>query len=288
MVRDRTRVRVLGVGVDVHLDDAVVDSLGDLLGGRAGATVEDEVEGVLLADDRADTLLDLLEERRAQLDGTGLVDAVHVAEGEGREVATLLAGAEGTDGREAVFDGRVELLVDLGLVAVFLATDDADLDLEDRAGRDGELEELLGDDEVLLERHGRAVPHVRLERGELAGLDLLGLEGEERADPGVEVLLGAVVRVDRDGDAVALGDLVRVGGEGERARDAVLDGRAGGVLGAADRHLDDAVALCLSEALEGRGDGRGRRDVHGRVGELACLRAVDHLGVDLGGCDGHR
>ena len=95
-------------------------------------------------------------------------------------------------------------------------------------------------------------PTRALERGELAGLDLLGLEGQERADPGVEVLLGAVVRVDRDGDAVALGDLGRVRGEGERAGDAVLDGRAGGVLGASDGHLDDAVALSLSEALEGR------------------------------------
>ena len=31
----------------------------------------------------------------------------------------------------------------------------------------------------------------------------------------------------------------------------------------------------------------GRRDVDGRVGELARLRPVDHLGVDLGGGDGH-
>src|SRR5690606_17054805 len=113
---------------------------GDLLGRRAGPAVEDEVEGRLLADLLADDTLDLTEDLRAQLDRTGLVHAVDVAEGQRREVPTLLAGAERTHGGQAVLGGGVELLVDLGLVAVLLATDDADLDLEDRARLLGELE----------------------------------------------------------------------------------------------------------------------------------------------------
>jgi hypothetical protein len=32
----------LGVGIDVHFDDAAIDSLADLVLGRARATVEDE------------------------------------------------------------------------------------------------------------------------------------------------------------------------------------------------------------------------------------------------------
>src|SRR5690606_28250856 len=113
----------------------------------------------LLADDR----LDLTEDLRTELDRARLVHAVHVAEGQGGEVAALLTGAEGAHGGETVLGGGVELLVDLGHVAVLLATDDADLDLEDRARLLGELEELLGDDEVLLQRDGGAVEHVGLE-----------------------------------------------------------------------------------------------------------------------------
>src|SRR5690348_6634708 len=45
---DGPRERVLGVGVDVHLDHAVVDGRPDLLQGRAGAAVEDQVERLLL------------------------------------------------------------------------------------------------------------------------------------------------------------------------------------------------------------------------------------------------
>ena len=89
-----------------------------------------------------------------------------------------------------------------------------------------------------------------LEGGQLAFGDLAGLDLEEGADPGVDVLLGAVVGVQGDGDAVVLGNLVGVGGEGQRAGDAVLDGGAGAVLGTADGDLDDAVGLGLGEALE--------------------------------------
>src|SRR5690606_6972795 len=129
------------------------------------------------------------------------------------------------------------------------------------AGRLRELEELRGDDEVLVKGDVRAVEHVRLEGRVLAALDLLGLEGEQGADPGVEGRLGAVVGVQGDGDAVALRDLSSVGGEGERTGDAVLDGRARGVLGATDGDLDDAVGLGRGKATERRREGLRGRDV---------------------------
>jgi hypothetical protein len=112
---------------------------------------------------RDDGVLDLLEDLGAQLDVARLVDAVHVAEGEGRHVAALLAQAEGLDGRQAVLGGRVELLVDLVGDAVLFATDDADLDLEDdvRLG-DGPASPRRSRGSP--QRHGRAVPHVRLEQ----------------------------------------------------------------------------------------------------------------------------
>ncbi len=65
VVGDRAGEGVLGVGVDVHLDDAVVEGLADLLEQRAGAAVEDQVERLVLAVLRADRVLDVLEDRRA-------------------------------------------------------------------------------------------------------------------------------------------------------------------------------------------------------------------------------
>ena len=91
VIDDRAGEGVLGVGVDVHLDDAVRHRVGDLLGRGAGAAVEDEVEWLVLTVLLAALVLDLLEDLRTQLDVSGLVGAVDVAEGEGRDVATLLA-----------------------------------------------------------------------------------------------------------------------------------------------------------------------------------------------------
>ena len=73
----------------------------------------------------------------------------------------------------------------------------------------------------------------------------------------------------------------------DRAGDHVLDGRAGQVLGAAGRDLDDAVALRLGEALQRRVERLRGRHVDRGVRERAGLGAVEHLGVDLGGSDGH-
>ena len=102
-------------------------------------------------------------------------------------------------------------------------------------------QQVFGDLEVLVERHGRAVPHVRLEDRVASGLDL-GLAGlDERQDEAVERILRAVVGVQRDGDRVVLRDLGGEFGERERAGCAVLDGLAGEVVGAAGRDLDDAV-----------------------------------------------
>ena len=147
--------------------------------------MHDEVEGavVLPADLHGDLFLDGAEDLRAELDVAGLVDAVDVAEGQGRQIAALLAQSEGLDGLEGVFGGGVELLVDLADHTVLFAADDADLDLQDRVRLLGQGEQLLGDLEVFGEGDGRAVPHVGLEEGKAARLVLFGFELQERADP---------------------------------------------------------------------------------------------------------
>ncbi len=110
----------------------------------------------------------------------------------------------------------------------------------------------MRDLEVLVERHGRAVPHVRLEDRVAARLDLLLGGGDEREHEVVERVLRAVVGVQRDGDRVALRDLVGEARERERAGGAGLDGVAGEVVGAAGGDLDDAVGARLGEALQHR------------------------------------
>ena len=110
--------------------------------------MEDEVErlgAVGQTQLRRRDLLTLVEDVGAQLDVARLVDAVHVAEGGGQQVVAVLAVTEGLDGLLEVLGGGVELVVDLGLDAVFLAADDADLDLEDDLGGRGQLQQLLRD-----------------------------------------------------------------------------------------------------------------------------------------------
>ena len=68
------------------------------------------------------------------------------------------------------------------------------------------------------------------------------LSREQRPDEAVELVLRAVVGVQRDVDRVVLRDLVGERGERRRPGDHVLDARAGQVLRAAGGDLDDAVA----------------------------------------------
>jgi len=276
----RAREGVLGVGVDVHLHHAVVDGRGDLLRRRAGAAVEDQVERLRaglqaeLADDR---VLGLLEDLGAQLDVARLVDAVHVAEGQRGHVVPAVAVPERLRRRDRVGGGRVELLVDGVLDAVLLAADHADLDLEDDPGLDAAVEQLLGDLQVLVQGNGGAVPHVRLEQRLLAAADALLGDREQRPHEAVELVLRAVVGVQRDVHGIALGHLGGVRRERDRPADHVLH----------RRHLDDAVRPGVREALQRRVQGLRGRHVDGREGVLAGLGGVEHLGVLLGSHDGH-
>ncbi|MCY1229779.1 hypothetical protein D9M72_421640 [compost metagenome] len=249
--------------------------------------MEDEVERAVLADLRADLGLDVLEDLRAQLHAAGLVHAVHVAEGQGGDVAAVLAGAEGFDGGQGVFHRGVELLVDLVFDAVFLAADRADLDLEDHLGSGGALQQFTGDAQVFLQGLGGAVPHVRVEDRVASGLNLGLRSGQQRQDKAVQLVLGAVVRVQRDVDAVVLGYFAGECREAQGAGNHVLGGGTGPVRCAAGGNLDDAVGLCLGEAAQGRVQRLRGRDVDCRESEAARLCAVDHLGVDLWGCNGH-
>ena len=211
-----------------------------------------------------------------------------VAEGRSQQVArSRVAGTERLDRLQEVLVRGVQLVVDLRLDAVLLAADHADLDLQDDARRGGPGQQILGDLEVLVDRHRGAVPHVRLEEGVLPGVDALLRHREERTHVGVQLVLGAMVGVQRDGDVVLRGDDVGELGERDGAGDHVLHTEAGRELRATGGELDDAVAARVGEALDGRVDGLGSHAVDGGKSELVFLGAAEHLGVHLGSCDRH-
>lgn len=113
VVTDTGHVGVLHVGVKVDLDDTVLNRLGVLLLGGAGATVEDEEDGLVLlaAELLLDELLVLLEQLRVELDVAGLVDTVDITETSGN-------GEVGADGGEFVVDGEDVLRLSVERVVV--------------------------------------------------------------------------------------------------------------------------------------------------------------------------
>lgn len=191
----------MGVGVDVHLDDAVLDGGLDLVLGRAGAAVEDEEEGFLVGP--AELLLCvelvLVEELGVEADVAGLVDAVYVTEGGGdREVGADL-GEGRVDVPDVLWLGVEASVVDVGVVhAVLFTAGDADLHLEPETEGGHALE--VGDaggDVVLFGLFGE-VEHVGGEEGLLVLGKVLFVSLEHAIEPGEE-LLGAVVGMEDDG-----------------------------------------------------------------------------------------
>src|SRR5699024_2610754 len=107
----------------------------------------------------------------------------------------------------------VEVGASLGLNAVFLATDNTDLNFEDDVGSAGLGQQFLCDLEVLIDWNSGTIPHVRLEEWELSAVNALLGDSQQGADELVQNLLLAVVGVQRNVDAVALGSFVCEGSQ---------------------------------------------------------------------------
>lgn len=150
---------------------------------------------------------------------------------------TLVSGAERVDRLLEVLGGGVQLLVDLCLDTVLFTTDDADLNLEDDFCLDSSTQQFSGNGQVLVDRHRGAVPHVRLEQRSLAGVDTLLRDGQQRAHVGVQLVLGAVVGVQCDGDVVLGGHDMRELGERHGTGHHVLDTQTRAELGSTGGEL---------------------------------------------------
>lgn len=258
----------LEVSVEVDLDDTVADSLLELLLGAARATVEDKEDGLVVrrANGVLDVLLVLGEQLGVELDVAGLVDTVDVAEASGN-------GEEGGDGGEPLVDhedvlglGVEGVVVNILVVdTVLLTTGDTDLHLEELLHGGHALEVLGGGGDVVLDVLLGQIDHVRGPEG-LAGLLEPGLIGIEHAvQPGQE-LLGAVVGVEDDGNAVGRGNGADVVSRGNSTVDGgelilVVDALAGEVGSTTLRGLQDDGRLGVAGSLESTNDSRGAGDV---------------------------
>lgn len=182
----------------------MADGVEVLLLAGAGATVEDEEDGLVVVglDGGLDVGLVLAEKLGVQLDVTGLVDTVDVTE-------TGSDGEVGGDGGEGVVDledilglGVEGVVVDILVVdTVLLTTGDTNLHLKPLLHGSSTLEVLGGGLDVPGDLLLRQIDHVRREEGLAGGLEV-SLVGIEHAIEPRKELLGAVVGVKDDGDTV--------------------------------------------------------------------------------------
>ena len=133
VLADTVPVGPLSVGVDVYLNDTVLDGLLDLIDGGAGATVEDELHGLVLVGSKLllDVLLGVVKDLGLKIDHAGGVNSVDVAEGGGAGEGTslnlgqLLVGVPDLLGLGVKAAG-----VDVGVIdAIFLTSGDTELEL---------------------------------------------------------------------------------------------------------------------------------------------------------------
>ena len=168
--------------------------------------MEDEVEFRALAMLSDHGVLALLEDVRPQLHRTGLVGAVHVAEGGGKHVPAnaieALVHLEHILGRGVEFFGGHVFSAGR---AVFLTADHAGFHLEDDFIGGAQLEVFLRDGHVFLQGQNGGIEHVALEQIGQAGLAALGGLGDQRLEETLGSLGLAMVGMQADEDVVFLG-----------------------------------------------------------------------------------
>jgi hypothetical protein len=204
IVADTGEVGVLHVGVEVDLDNTVGDGLPEVVDTGSRSTVEDEEDRLVLlgTDSLLDVLLVLLQKTGLELDVAGLVDTVNVAETSGNGEVGGDLGELLVDVQDVLGLGVERVVVNILVVnTVLLTTGDTDLHLEPLLHGSSALEVLLGGLNVPLNLLLRQVDHVRGEEGLVVLLEV-GLVGIEHAVQPWQKLLGAVVGVKDDGDAV--------------------------------------------------------------------------------------
>lgn len=274
---------VLGVGIDIHLNNAVFEGLANVGELGAGTAVEDEIHFGLRAKLVHNGLLTVAKNSRTKLHRAGLVRTVYVAEGSGKEETT--DGSQGLINGHHVFGSRVKLVGRLiGVIdTVFLTTDDAGFNLKDNTKLGAFLQELGGKSHVLGKGKGGGIQHVGLEQGRTAQSDATARLVQNRTEEGLDMLGLAVVGVKSDEDVVLGGEAFNGFGQNNGSQSGIADGGTGGKLAASDGNLNDTVGLGFRKGTQGAVQDLDGRDVNRGKSISALLSGVQH-GTVLSRC----
>lgn len=285
VVTDTGEVSVLEVSVQVDLDNTVGDGLLELVLGGSGSTVEDEEDWLVLlgTDGGLDVGLVLAKKRWLELDVSWLVDTVDVSETGGNGEVWGDWGEGLVDVEDVLWLGVEGVVVDVLVVdAILLTSGDTDLHLEPLLHWSSALEVLSGGLDVVVNLLLREIDHVGREEWLAVGLEVSLIGIKETIQPWEE-LLGAVIGVEDDWDAVCWGngaDVLSTGNTSsngslllivgntlvmisfESRNEEMMDSNLSGeVCGTTLGHLEDDWGLRIASSLEGCNDGRRRGDV---------------------------
>ncbi len=208
VVTDTDEVSVLEVSVQVDLDNTVRDSLLEFLLGGSGSTVEDKEDWLVILglDGGLDVVLVFLEKRWLELDVSWLVDTVDVSKAGGDREVWRNWGEGVVDVENVLWLGVKRVVVNILVIdSVLLSTSDANLHLEPLLHWGSALEVSSGGLDVVVNLLLGKIDHVGGEKW-LAVLSEVLLIGIEKTIQPWKELLGAVVGVDNDWNAVCWGD----------------------------------------------------------------------------------
>jgi len=208
----------------------------------------------------------LLEQLWVKLDVAWLVHTVHIAEASSNGEVWRDRAQSLVDLVDVLWLGVQGVVVNILVVdTILLTTCDANLHLEPLLQRSRTLEVLGGSLDVEVDSFLRQVDHVRGEEG-LAVLLEVGLIGIEHAVEPWKKLLGAMIGVEDDWDAVGGGNGTDVVGGGNSTLDGgklvlVVNALAGEVGSTTLRGLQNDGSLCITSGFEGSDDSGGRGNV---------------------------
>lgn len=224
VVPDAGEVGVLEISVQVDLDDTVGDGLLELLLGGSGSTVEDEEDWLVLLglDGRLDVSLVLAEKGWLELDVSWLVDTVDVSEAGGDGEVWGDWGEGLVDVEDVLWLGVKGVVVDILVVdTILLTSGDTDLHLEPLLHWGSALEVLSGGLDVVVNLLLGEIDHVGREQWLAVGLEVSLISLEETIQPWEE-LLGTVIGVENDWNAVCWGNGANVLSTGNTSSDGSL------------------------------------------------------------------
>jgi len=283
-VLDALPVSPLGIGINVHLDNTKVDSGLDIVLGRSRSSVEDEPNGLIRLELQLllNVSLVLSEKLGVELDVTRGIHSVNVSKGsrDGEQIGNL---AESVVDIENILGlGVKRSIVDLRVVnTILLTSSDTNLHLEVAVDLGHAVEVFDANLNVLLLAVLREIEHVgREKRFTVLGKVFL-ISSQHTIEPRKE-LLGAVIRVNNDGDTVGLGNGANMVGASNGSENGGLLVLVGDTLSSVVSsttvgELDDNGGLCVTGSLESSIHGAGGSAVDGGDGETM----LGGIGKDL-------